>query len=312
MEEDDKVDPILQRQQEAKDLTQVIDQVLKFPEKVTRPCRLPLSEVAFIEGDFVHTNEFIVANGDSGKDLEDYGLTSHTETAEILQDRLDAVQAQIALLRGDKEPKKAQKAVTSSKPSSDSDGSGSVSFLEIREFVDEKGREIDSQVVNMGDEMKDVSGLMEKLGLKGNEEENMGKVAKEKDPQKAKAFKAVEEKMKSFGEAQQMQDPETQFAYEMRATPEVQVPASLSQNLDFLSALEEQEDADKVRKEGLRKVEEESFGIGFKSGFLGGGGKRSPPKKKVTATNQPASVPAPVKEKRPVAFGGMVLEKNID
>ena len=68
----------------------------------------------------------------------------------------------------------------------------------------------------------------------------------------------------------------------MRATSEVQVPASLSQNLDFLSALEEQEDADKARKEGPRKVEEESFGIGFKSGFLGGGGsarplRRSPP-----------------------------------
>ena len=46
---------------------------------------------------------------------------------------------------------------------------------------------------------------MEKLGLKGNEEENMGKLPR-KGSTKAKAFKAVE-KMKSFGEAQQMQDP---------------------------------------------------------------------------------------------------------
>ena len=38
--------------------------------------------------------------------------------------------------------------------------------------MDEEGREIDAQVVNMSEEMNDVAGLMEKLGMKEKRDED--------------------------------------------------------------------------------------------------------------------------------------------
>ncbi len=315
-------DPLSKKFEEEDSLSRTIKTVLTFPEKVTRPAELPLSKVAFIEGDFIHTNEFIVANGESDDNLEDNSLSSHTETADILQKRLITVRAEIAKLQRSKEEKRKKNPVSFLE--SDKGNDQPTSFLEIREFLDEEGNEVNAQVVNMSEEMKDVGGLMEKLGMeenRGKDKDNSGR----KDPKKAKAFQALGEKMKSLEDAQkhmgqESEDPETRFAYEIRATPTVQAPSSASLNLDFLDDLVQQEAADEARKNELRTVEESSFGSGFKSGFLGGGnegkGKRSSPKKKSVGTTAKQATAAGEggekdKQKRPVAFGQVVLEKNI-
>ena len=318
MHDCDDTELLSKKVEEIERLQSTIKRVLSFLEKVTRPAELPLSKVAFIKGDFIHTNEFIIDDEDNSKNLEDKPLLSHTETADILKERLTTLKAEIANLNGDKEQSQTQKLAVLSTCGKSSNSS--TSFLEIREFVDEEGREIDAQVVNMSEEMNDVAGLMEKLGMKekNNEDSTYTKGLKS---QKKKAFEALEEKMKSLGEAQEkMQqeplDPETKFAYEMHSTPPVEVP--FTQDLSFLDDLVEKEANNEAYMKELRTVEENRFGSGFKSGFLGVGGrgkKGHSPKKKmdvVAIKRQPAGVEKNNEgEKRPVAFGQVVVERNI-
>ena len=65
MRDFEDVDLLSKKVEEVERLQSTIKRVLSFPEKVTRPAELPLSKVAFIKGDFIHTNEFIVDDEDN-------------------------------------------------------------------------------------------------------------------------------------------------------------------------------------------------------------------------------------------------------
>lgn len=169
---------------ELEELKSTRDKVLELPRKIRRPVMVPLSKVAFLAGDLVHTNEFCI--GKAGIDDPDAWM-SHVDAAAELQARIDAIDAQ---LRGASfpapspslvpthlpAPAPTQKPKPKTKPAptaplvmakkeheEETDGP----VFEIREFIDEAGSLVQHQVVDL---QRELEGLQRSLGEVGPEE----------------------------------------------------------------------------------------------------------------------------------------------
>jgi hypothetical protein len=351
------------------------DKVLAFPEEVTRECNIPVSTVAFIKGEFIHTNEFrIDREEEDGEDVmkrtedekdETQKYISHTQTAQILQDRISAIDAKLAKM-GKKsvmktnttqvKTKKKDKHVSfdnadnvdSSMQSADnmkemsSTAEAPANFFEIREFVDESGKEVRHEVVNLSDEMKDLKGVVDKLKEGGavedhsaiedndnNGEKNTG----ESDKKKA-LLDVLEANLKNFDmdgrSSSTPNDPELAFALET-----MQIQSQKAQNTDASSDLSDDfwddlQNQEKRWNDMLNAKE----GASWSKGFLnkkpkqskqtikkGGGGSGKEGKTSVASTASNTSFSEFTgKTKEPsrgsvrgtnMAFGDSILEKNI-
>ena len=311
---------------EGKDLSRVIEKVSKFPEEVSRPCEIPISDVASISGKFVHTNEFVDTGSQSPQFYEkDAGSSflSHTETVGILGERLKNVQKQIKLIQG-------RGTVSVPKAVDKTADDGEVDMMEIREFVDEQGREIRSEIVDVAKGVDDISGVLDEIKNAQTGSENSEMIAK------------IEEKMKMLGggprgENAMMQqdvqglDAETRFAYEMHTAPfdNIDKSAAAHEDLGFLDDLESKEEEEEQKARVKSVSDEKGFGKGFKAGFLSSSSssptrKAVPQKKsvvfseavKATVVEKTAAPAQPLqkqkqkpKAKAPTAFGDTVFER---
>ena len=203
-------------------------------------------------------------------------------------------------------------------------------FYEIREFEDQHG-------VVSSHEVLEMSQLMQEHGTAGSASVTASATAPAAGGVDAveKALMDLESKFKS--KQQTKQDPEVAFAAELLQGMDVSTAAASAAavaapawgssaavalgnvDLDFLSALEQQEAAAaQKQREAQRMRRDGGKGKGgWAAGFLGGGGegggvpnemKRSPAKNAVPA---PIAAPAPVPVAASSPFGGPILEKNI-
>jgi hypothetical protein len=309
---------------EGKDLSRVIEKVRRFPEKVSRPCEIPISDVASISGKFVHTNEFVDTGSQSLQFYEkDAGSSflSHSETVGILDERLKNVQNQIKLMQ-------KRGTVSVSKPVDRTAVDDEDDMMEIREFVDDQGREVRSEIVDVAKGVDDLSGVLEEIKNAQTGSENSEMIAK------------IEEKMKMLGggrgENAMMQqdvqglDAETRFAYEMHTAPfnNVDMSAAAHEDLGFLDDLESKEEEEEQKAKIKSVSDEKGFGKGFKAGFLSSSSStrkaapksESPAKKtvvfsdavKATVVEKTASPVKPLEKPKPKpkpAFGDTVFER---
>ena len=85
-----------------REIQDTIKKVLSFPEKVERPCLLPVSKTCYFPGKYVHTNEFVMDLPKQGEEVElrELDWKSHTETATELRARAAILQSRILMLEG--------------------------------------------------------------------------------------------------------------------------------------------------------------------------------------------------------------------
>lgn len=136
--------------------------------------QVPLSKVGFMPGKIIHTNEFCVCMQNGKKDW-----MSYVEAANHVRKEIDRLESDMDRGQSNKDsklalsPKSRQSSQTSTKKSSisvenkghsknqpkqvnlSSTTESIAPVFEIREYVDESGKEITSQVVNLNDEFKD-------------------------------------------------------------------------------------------------------------------------------------------------------------
>ncbi len=276
----DEVKSLEALEEEASGLESTIKKILQFPDEITRPCKIPLSGVASISAKIVHTNEFLVSKDSpsslrliAGASWEDSIMNnpketkkSHKGAAEDLRARLNDVKTQIRSMRV---PEKAEAYKE-----------GAANVLEIREFVDEDGKEVRSEVVNMRKEMADIDNVFEEMKKKQHQDHPRPQAAEEtgqSDP-----FSILKSKLGALDVAARANenrrkgsdDPETAFAYEMHAAINNVSSNNLEKEADlsFLDDLEhqEQENVQREIQEGKKKQskKQSSYGSGFKAGFL--------------------------------------------
>ena len=301
----DPLDELQTLHEKKRELEETIRKVSSFPEKVTRPCLVPISRVAYLPGHFIHTNEFVVdipepnEGDDSGVvDLQDLTWTSHTETAAILQERVTKIAKRIrtienasisknglTVLKEIDWPSKStaaaevatSKSTAAARPESILEPESTLPFYEIREFEDENGR-------MTGHEILEMSKLMEQHGAKPENTDAAPKTSGENtfDEKTAKALEALG---KRFEEAslkqQQSADPEVAFAAELLRTQAHEPSSSPGSagDLDFLDALASKENSSeckestkalhqvKAKKQNPRSSSKPSNGV-WKKGFL--------------------------------------------
>ena len=241
-------------------LEETIAKVRSFPEEVTRPCLVPLSRVAFLPGRFVHTNEFVVdvpeleegdedtTTGGGTVDLKDLTWTSHSQTAAVLQKRLDRVLARIRTIEDisagkelevlrevtipSRPPVNAPVSKAQQVPSSQAQAqaqaqaqtqlatanatgnSPALPFYEIREFEDENGVVSSHELVDMTKPMSD-------HGAAGSAPPSPAPASGAGDNADLveKALQDLQKKLQqgasSMMERQQAEDPEVAFAAEL-------------------------------------------------------------------------------------------------
>ena len=189
----------LQEQREQREaLMETLKTVENFPKCLSYDAMIPYSTVAFSPGKMIHTNEFFVTN--SGTVLLDTNIDSTTpsttegawksyfETAEILRDRIKALDAQIgrskqeveeeylepvnndlSKTKVEKTKKTSQLAqqnhiksslksavATTAETTKDVNGSSTNGIFEIREFIDDAGNLTSHEVVNLAQQMKEI------------------------------------------------------------------------------------------------------------------------------------------------------------
>ena len=283
-------------------LEKTIQEVSSFPEEVSRPCDIPLSNVASISGRFVCTNDFIMPQDDrevSGEGpskilglvseswrevLSERDKLSHKQVKKILQSKLDELNALIHDASNNRKGKQSHQQSPKEIPKAPQNVE-EPSVMEIREFVDNDGNETRSEVVDMQKEMGGVGDVFEEI--KRNGSGGGGKLA-DKSGTQSEVFAALERKFKEFdvlGDRQVLSsrsmDAETAFAYEMHAASNSPTGSSFANgdDLSFFDELERQEEHG--RKED--KNDADDFGSTFKSGFLAA---RAKGKKKSSAKQQ--------------------------
>ena len=275
-----------------------LSKVLSFPEKVTRPCHIPLSKVAFIPGNFIHTNEFKVEGEDK--------ITSYTETAALLRKKMKDLGIQI---QGDDHLAET----TSANEQDDEDATNS--FFEIREFMDSDGTLTSHELIDISKEMSSSS-------KSGKEQRSKNKI--DPNSKQEAVLQALEKSLMDVGSNAKSddivsKDPEMAFAHELRKLPKSNNPGSKNESLDFLDNLSLDEDEERA-KSRINKLELDHNSKkttkdddGWKRGFFNA--SKNDSKSSSKQVPEPKISEKGIAQKKPImsmsAFSDTIVEKNI-
>ena len=158
----------------------LIQQILVLPDKISHEILVPLSSVAFTSGKLIHTNEFLVPDNNK-QDNEIGGVwMSHKEAASWIRRNKPMIGTK-TLHEVNKEHDEYDESDSDDSDSDFNDDDKTPNVMEIREFVDERGKILRQDVVDVVKQIGDMSNVVEEQLKQQEIKNNSEEIKKRKD-----------------------------------------------------------------------------------------------------------------------------------